>query len=293
MYEVYDLHTHSTASDGALSPSELIRRAARAGVKAIALTDHDTTGGLSEAALEAGRQDIVLIAGVEISVTWESRVIHVLGLGIDPNRGALQEGLGALRRFRDWRAEEIGRRLGKAGIEGAYEGARGHSSGGLVGRTHFARFLVDRGHARDVRKVFKHFLVSGKPGHVPGEWAALEEAVSWILDAGGQAVLAHPARYRLTRTGMRKLLDRFRTAGGEGLEVVSGSHSRDDMFKMAAMARDFGLLASAGSDYHGPDQSWLKLGRMPRLPPGTTPIWSQWRLDLPPAGSDSRESNRH
>ena len=293
MYEVYDLHTHSTASDGTLTPSELIRRAARAGVKAIALTDHDTTEGVSEAALEAGRQDIVLIAGVEISVTWESRVIHILGLGIDPNRGTLQEGLGALRKFRDWRAEEIGRRLGKAGIEGAYEGARCISTSGLVGRTHFARFLVQRGHARDVRKVFKRFLVKGKPGHVPGEWAALEEAVSWILDAGGQAVLAHPARYRLTRTGLRKLLDQFRTAGGEGLEVVSGSHSRDDVFRMAAMARDFGLLASVGSDYHGPDQSWLKLGRIPRLPAGTTPIWSTWRLDLSPPGSDPRESYGH
>ena len=283
MYEVYDLHTHSTASDGTLTPSELIQRAAQAGVKAIALTDHDTTGGLSEASREALRQDMVLIAGVEISVTCESRVIHVLGLGIDPDRETLQQGLRELRRFRDWRAEEIGRRLEKAGIAGAYEGARAYSSGGLVSRTHFARFLVDQGQARDVRKVFKRFLVAGKPGHVPGRWASLEDTVSWILDAGGQAVLAHPARYRLTRTRLRKLLDQFRIAGGEGLEVISGSHSRDDVFKMAALARDFGLLASVGSDYHGPDLSWIKLGRMPLLPIGTTPIWDGWRLELPPA----------
>jgi len=280
MYEAYDLHTHSTASDGTLTPSELIQRAAQAGVKAIALTDHDTTGGLSEATREALRQDMVLIPGVEISVTWESRVIHILGLGIDPDRETLQQGLRELRRFRDWRAEEIGRRLEKAGIAGAYEGALAYSGGGLVSRTHFARFLVDRGQARDVRKVFKRFLVGGKPGHVPGQWASLEDAVSWILAAGGQAVLAHPARYRLTRTRLRKLLDQFRTAGGEGLEVISGSHSRDDVFKMATLARDFGLLASVGSDYHGPDLSWIKLGRMPLLPAGTTPIWSKWQLGL-------------
>jgi predicted metal-dependent phosphoesterase TrpH len=283
MYEVYDLHTHSTASDGTLTPSELIQRAAQAGVKAIALTDHDTTGGISEASREAHRQDMVLIPGVEISVTWKSRVIHVLGLGIDPDCGALQQGLRGLRKFRDWRAEEIGRRLEKAGIAGAYMGARAYSGGGLVSRTHFARFLVEQGHARDVRKVFKRFLVSGKPGHVPGQWASLEEAVSWILDAGGQAVLAHPARYGLTRTGLRKLLDQFQTAGGEGLEVISGSHSRDDVFKMAALARDFDLLASVGSDYHGPDLSWVKLGRMPFLPAGTKPIWDGWQLGLPPA----------
>lgn len=273
-----DLHAHSTASDGTLSPRELVRHGRRSGLQVMSLTDHDTIAGVAEALAEADRLGLELVPGVEVSVTWNSQVVHVVGLGVDPACQVLQQGLRGQQKFRDWRAEEMGRRLEKVGIPGAYEGAKGYSNGDLIGRTHFARFLVEQGHAKDMRKVFKQFLTRGNPGHVPGQWASLEEAVSWILTAGGQAVIAHPARYPFTRSKLRRLLGEFVEVGGEGLEVVSGSHSRDDNFTMARHARDFELLASAGSDYHGPENPWFELGRLPALPDGCRPIWRDWAL---------------
>ncbi len=272
----HDLHSHSTASDGTLAPRELVRRAAAQGVEVLALTDHDITEGLAEATRAAADVGIRLVPGVEISVSWNRQTVHIVGLQIDPEQPELAAGLAGLREFRDWRAEEIGRRLARAGIDGAYEGARARSNGRLISRTHFARFLVDCGHFDDVRKVFKHYLVAGKPGHVAGEWASLEQALGWIHAAGGQAVVAHPARYKMTRSKRLRLLGEFRELGGAALEVVSGSHSRDDCFVMGRHARDLGLLASAGSDYHGPEHPWLELGRMPPLPEGCTPVWADW-----------------
>jgi predicted metal-dependent phosphoesterase TrpH len=276
-----DLHTHSTASDGTLRPSELIARAASAGVRMLALTDHDTVEGLAEARRAAEAHGVELIDGAEISVTWRGRTVHVVGLRIDPGNPALGSGLAGLRSFRDWRAEEIGRRLAKKGIDGTYAGAKALSNGRLIGRTHFARHLVQRGLAANEREVFRHFLVHGKPGHVPGNWASLEDAVGWIRAAGGQAVIAHPARYKLTRTRLLQLLGELRELGGAGIEVVCGSHSRDDAFNFARHAREQGLLASAGSDFHGPlldlrTQPWVGLGRLPRLPDGCVPIWRDW-----------------
>ncbi|MCB1790948.1 MAG: PHP domain-containing protein [Gammaproteobacteria bacterium] len=276
----YDLHAHSTASDGTLAPAELMRRAQAAGVGVMALTDHDTLAGLDEAAAEAARLGLGFVPGVEISVTWNATTIHVVGLRIDPENVQLIDGLTRLQAFRDWRAVEIGRRLDAAGYAGAFEGARALSNGRLISRTHFARFLVDNGHAADVRAVFRKFLVKGKPGFVAGQWAGLDEAVQWIRSAGGQAVIAHPARYTLTRSKLRRLLAAFAAAGGEGLEVVSGSHSRDDYFSMAHLARDFGLLASSGSDYHGPEHPWIELGRLPDLPDGCRAIWKEWPLSI-------------
>ena len=276
MSTIYDLHTHSTASDGTLTPAELVRHAVHSGVNALALTDHDTTEGIPEAADEAVRHGLVLVPGVEISVTWCGLTVHLVGLGVDPGCEELQAGLHRLREFRSWRAEEIGHRLEKSGIPGACQGARALAEGGLIARTHFARFLVNQGHAPDMRRVFQRFLVRGKPGHVTGRWAELSEAVEWIRVSGGQAVIAHPARYALTRSKLRRLLAEFVEAGGMGLEVVSGSHSRDDTFKMAKHAADFDLLASAGSDYHGPENPWVGLGRLPGLPPGVRPVWQGW-----------------
>lgn len=274
---VYDLHTHSHYSDGQLAPAELVARAAANGVEVLALTDHDSTEGLPEARAAARERGIELVPGVEISVTWNNLTIHVVGLQIDVAQPQLQQGLQRLREFREWRAEEIGRRLAKAGIEGATEGARRFARRGLVGRTHFAQFLVAAGHAPDVKRVFKRYLVSGKPGHVPGQWATLADAVAWIRAAGGQAVVAHPARYRLTATRLDKLLGEFRDVGGAGVEVVCGSHSRDDAFRFAHLAGRFGLLASAGSDYHGPENYYMDLGPLPPFPDGCTPVWSLWR----------------
>lgn len=271
-----DLHTHSTASDGSLRPAELVARASAAGVEVLALTDHDTVSGLEEAMSGAVRLGIELIPGVEISVTWGGRTIHVVGLRVDPESEMLRQGLAGLLAYRAWRAEEIGRRLARAGIEGAHAGAAALSSGDLIGRTHFVRYLASRGLAQDVRGVFKHYLVNGKPGYVPGEWASLEDALSWICAAGGQAVIAHPARYRFTRAKLLRLLGEFSELRGEGIEVVSGSHGRDDTLVFARHARESRLYASSGSDYHGPETPWIGLGRLPAIPPGCVPIWTSW-----------------
>lgn len=274
----FDLHAHSTASDGSLSPAALMQRAQAAGVDVMALTDHDTLEGLDEAAATARALGVTFVPGVEVSVTWQGITVHILGLSVDAHNDDLSQGLADLRKFRDWRAEEIGRRLARDGIPGAYEGARGLSNGRLISRTHFARFLVAQGYAPDLRRVFRRFLVNGKPGYVAGEWASLGDAVAWIRAAGGQAVIAHPARYGLTRSKLRRLIGAFAEVGGAALEVVSGSHSRDDYFTMAMHARDFGLLASAGSDYHGPEHPWIELGQLPALPIGCKAIWKDWHL---------------
>ncbi|WP_126454714.1 PHP domain-containing protein [Sulfuriflexus mobilis] len=269
---LFDLHSHSTASDGTLSPTALVKRASEQGVQVLALTDHDTTAGLAEARQAAGT-DLNLINGIEVSVSWNGQAIHIVGLGLDPDNAALQTGLVRLGEFRQWRAEEIARRLEKKRIPGAFEGAMAYAKGELLSRTHFARFLVEKGYADSVGKVFKHYLVQGKPGYVPGKWAGLEEAVGWIKDAGGLAVVAHPARYRISATRLRALLGEFRECGGLAMEVVSGSHSKDDCLSMAAHAKRQQLLASQGSDYHGPENPWIELGRLRDMPEGCLPIW--------------------
>ena len=278
---IYDLHTHSTASDGTLTPTALVARAAAAGVTVLALTDHDTTAGITEAATAAQTSGITLIPGVEISVTWNSRTVHIVGLQIDIHHPLLQTGLAELRTFRAWRAEEIGIRLAKYGIADAYEGAREFSNGTLIGRTHFARLLVKRGLAVDTNEVFRRFLVQGKPGHVAGQWATLETAVGWIRAAGGQAVIAHPARYRLTRPQLLRFIGEFREHGGAALEVITSTHSRDDVLNFARHAQSQQLLASVGSDFHGTEHAWLQLGRLPPLPKNCTPIWHTWSLTDP------------
>jgi predicted metal-dependent phosphoesterase TrpH len=195
---------------------------------------------------------------------------------VDTDNRALQQGLGEMRAFRDWRAKEIAERLEKAGISDAYAGALRYSNGTLVSRTHFARYLVEQGVVSDERKVFKHYLVKGKPGFVPGQWAELGQALDWIHGAGGVAVVAHPARYNMTRSKLRRLFSEFVELGGEAIEVVSGSHSRDDYYTMAKHACDFGLQASAGSDFHSPDNPWIEFGKLPLLPDNCRPVWSDW-----------------
>lgn len=272
----HDLHSHSWVSDGTLSPTELVQRAAAAGVDVLALTDHDDTAGCAEAQAAAVACGIEVLPGVEVSVTWQGMTIHIVGLAIDPEAAALQAGLAQLREFRGWRAEEMGRRLAERGIDGAYEGAAALSRGRIISRTHFAHYLVSRGCGKDVRDIFKHYLKRNKPGHVPGQWAALEEAVGWIRAAGGVAVVAHPARYELTSAKLRRLLGEFMECGGEAMEVISGSHTPDDVLAMARHARALGLLASVGSDFHGPENPWVELGRLSPLPDGLTPVWQRW-----------------
>ncbi len=275
----YDLHSHSTLSDGTLSPDALVRRAHAQGVDVLALTDHDVTDGLAEAAATAAEVGLQLIPGVEISVTWSGVTFHIVGLNIDPTHVSLQTGLAKLRTIRTERGKEIARKLEKHGIEGALAGAQAFAGGPILSRTHFARFLVDAGHAKDMRKVFKKFLVHNRPGYVSGEWATLEEAVGWICDAGGQAVIAHPARYRISATRLRQFIEAFKGCGGTSIEVVSGSHSAGEVAGMAQYAKRYELLASCGSDYHGPEQSWQELGRPMELPAGCVPVWRDWERD--------------
>jgi len=269
----YDLHSHSTASDGTLTPAALLERARRAGVDVLALTDHDTLAGIADAGAAVRETGISLISGVEISVSWRHMTLHVLGLNVNPTHQPLIDGLAELQEYRTWRAEEIARKLEKSGISGALAGAQEHCKGSILSRTHFAHFLVGAGRAASVRDVFKHFLVRGKPGYVGGQWASMEDALRWITDAGGLPVIAHPARYGLTRSKLNRLVGEFQEAGGVGLEVVSGSHSRDETLHMAAVARTHHLFASCGSDYHGPEKPWVELGRLRDLPDGCTPIW--------------------
>jgi predicted metal-dependent phosphoesterase TrpH len=274
---VIDLHTHSTVSDGLLSPAALVDRAAQRRVDVLALTDHDETGGLEEARLAARSAGVALVNGVEISVSWGGHTLHVVGLRIDPAHPALAGGLARLREGRRYRAEAIALELGKAGVEGSLEGARAYvTNPELVGRTHFARFLAGRGYARDVQAVFRKYLVPGKPGYVPHQWASLGEAIDWIGAAGGQAVLAHPGRYAFNTAQREALFAAFKDAGGAGVEVVTGSHTPDQYEVYVRYARRYGLLASAGSDFHGPVESRRELGDLPGLPRGCDAIWQSW-----------------
>ncbi len=269
-----DLHLHSTVSDGLLRPSEVVALAARGGVDVLALTDHDDVAGLGEAREAAAAHGLRLIPGVEISVTWDRLTVHVVGLDIDPDSPLLRAGLGALRAGRVDRARRMGESLAAAGIPGAFEGALSHTtSAEMIGRTHFARFLAASGKARSVPAVFKRFLVRGKPGYVPHRWAGLEEAVSWIRAAGGVAVLAHPGRYTVGSEGMRSLLGDFRNFGGTAIEVVTSSHSRSQVERFARLADAYGFLASRGSDYHGPGESFCAPGAMAPLPAACRPVW--------------------
>lgn len=275
----YDLHCHSTCSDGTLTPTEVVVRAAGRDVKVLALTDHDDTAGLNEARNAAIQHGMKFINGVEISVSWRKHTLHVVGLGIDPDYPPLQAGLCAVRSGRSVRAQKMADELAKVGIGGVYQGALKHASNpNMVGRTHFARYLVEAGHCKDVKSVFNRFLATGKPGYVPHQWADLADAISWINGSGGIAVLAHPGRYMvgkhsMGRQTMHALLTEFVALGGRAVEVVTGSHTPEQYAEFARYAEEFDLLSSCGSDFHGPNESYRDLGRLPDLPMICRPIW--------------------
>jgi len=279
-----DLHCHSVLSDGTLEPEALAARAKANGVELWSLTDHDELAGQRRARDAAAALGLPYLTGTEISVSFAGTTVHVVGLGFDLDDPQLVAGLAATRGGRGPRAREMGEALARAGIPGAYEGALKHAGNPeLVSRTHFGRFLVERGVCADTQEVFRRFLVEGKPGFVPHRWARLGDAVRWIVDAGGIAVIAHPARYRLTPTEDYALFVEFKAHGGRGVEVLTGAHSAADAQRYAETAREFGLLASRGSDFHSPEESRIDLGGLPPLPEGLTPVWQalEARIHLP------------
>jgi predicted metal-dependent phosphoesterase TrpH len=273
----YDLHCHSTASDGLLAPADVVRRAAAKGVDVLALTDHDNLSGWSAAQAAAQQTAMRLVAGVEISTTWGGLTIHIVGLNIDPLDENLAKGLANIRASRARRAIRIAAEFDTLGIPGTLAGAYAYCNNpDLISRTHFARYLVATGHAADVKATFRHFLVPGKPGFVEQDWGSVADAVRMIRAAGGRAVVAHPGRYKLNPLQMDQMLIEFREAGGEGVEVVTGSHSPEQYAQYAIKARDFDLLASRGSDFHGPGESRVDLGQLPPLPGDLKPVWHDW-----------------
>ncbi|MEW6705874.1 MAG: 3',5'-nucleoside bisphosphate phosphatase [Pseudomonadota bacterium] len=273
-----DLHCHSNVSDGTLTPEALAARAAANGVELWALTDHDEVSGQQRAAEAAAAHGLHYLTGTEVSVTFAGETVHIVGLGFDAADEALRAGLAATRGGRERRARDIAADLAHAGIIGAYEGALKYvANPDLISRTHFARFLVETGACRDTHEVFRRFLTHGKPGYVPHRWAALGDAVRWITAAGGIAVIAHPGRYKFTANEEYALFTEFKSHGGLAVEVVTGSHHPADYLKYADMAREFGLLASRGSDFHSPDESHTDLGTLPPLPAGLDPVWEALR----------------
>lgn len=274
IYSTVDLHCHSTISDGTLSPEELAQRAYDNGVRTWSLTDHDEVGGQIRAVRAADELGMRYINGIEISVTWCDRTLHIVGLGYDYQDPTLNAGLNRIRSDRVRRAHEMAAKLEKFGIRGAYEGAVALAGNpDLLSRTHFARYIVEQGHCQHMQEVFDKYLADGKPAYVAGAWANLIEAVDWITQAGGTAVIAHPGRYKYSSSEFSNLFKSFKLMGGRGIEVVTGSHSPEQYHQYANVAKHYGFLASCGSDFHSPKESRIDLGRLPELPSGLIPIW--------------------
>ena len=269
-----DLHCHSVVSDGTLTPEALAARAKANGVELWALTDHDEIGGQARAAAAAAANGMAYLTGTEISVTFANETVHIVGLGFDATNPLMISGLAKTRGGRGERAMEMSDGLAKVGIKGAYEGAlKFVGNPELISRTHFARFLVESGVCKDTYEVFRKYLTDNKPGFVPHRWAALGDAVSWITQSGGVAVIAHPGRYKFTANEEFALFSEFKAHGGQGVEVVTGSHTAAEFVEYAGVAKEFGLAASRGSDFHSPDESRIDLGTLPMLPGELTPVW--------------------
>ena len=273
MTDIYDLHSHSIASDGALSPTELVKRAHEKGVTVLALTDHDTTNGLAEAQQAAAELGMRLINGIELSASHLNQCLHIVGLNIDPNNPALSEGIAQQQKIRDLRAKQIAEKLEKKKIFGAYEFVTQAAGNGEITRSHFADFLLTHQHVTTQQEAFDRYLSKGKPAFVPTVWASLEETVAWIKAAGGVAVVAHPLRYKLSAKWMNRALGVFKQAGGQGIEVVTGRASLDEIRMSQQFAEKHQLYASAGSDFHAPDNLYLELGRLAAMPAGLKPVW--------------------
>lgn len=274
-----DLHCHSTVSDGALTPATVAARARENGVDVWALTDHDEISGIPEARDAAYGVGMRHVTGVEISVTWAMRTVHIVGLGFDESSQDLVQGLASTRSGRERRAHEMAAQLAKAGIPNAFEGALKHvGNPDLISRTHFARYIIELGMCPDISDVFRNYLIEGKPGYVPHRWANLKDAVTWIRSAGGIAVVAHPGRYDFDDLELDVFLSEFKRFGGTAIEVVTGSHTVEEYSRFAIVANNYGLLASRGSDFHAPGESSTELGALPALPSTVVPVWRDWHM---------------
>jgi len=274
MTEKYDLHCHSNASDGVLSPRELVIRAKNKGVTTLSLTDHDTTDGLNEAQLVAQDQGIRLIPGIELSVTWQNKTLHIIGLNINPDNQALSEGIKNLQILRQDRAEKIAKKLAHKKVIGALEAVEKSAGKGMITRTHFADFLLEKQLVNSQQDAFDKYLGKGKPAFVATEWTDMETAISLILQSGGLPIIAHPLRYKLTASWMRRLLSAFKELGGVAIEVVTGRSNPDEIAIAGKYAKDFQLSGSVGSDFHSPNNVWVELGRLANLPADIKPVWN-------------------
>ena len=269
----YDLHCHSNLSDGSLTPSEVVARAVENGVKTLAITDHDESGAFNLVRDEAVALGLHLIPGVEISTHWHGYDIHLIGLGFDPDHQGLQEGLAGIRQVRQGRAETIAHKLAACNIPGALEGAKAYGTG-LIGRLHFARFLVDGGYCLSVQDAFSKYLGKDKRAYAPIDWVPISQAIGWLHDAGGLAVIAHPLRYKMKTKKLRQFIKDFKKLGGDGVEVLTSNIRADSVILMRDMVNKSELYASVGSDFHGPHMPWAELGRLVDLPESCTPIWT-------------------
>jgi predicted metal-dependent phosphoesterase TrpH len=272
MADCYDLHSHSILSDGALSPTELVQRAKQQGVSALALTDHDSVAGLAEARACATQIELTFINGIELSCQWQNYTLHIVGLGINPEHAELLAATQQLQQTRHIRAEKIAAKLAKKGIPNALDFILPAVGVGMVTRSHFAHFLVEQQHVNTQQQAFDRYLGKGKAAYVATQWAEMGEAIHWINEAGGVAVLAHPLRYKFSSNLLKRLLQAFVDVGGRGIEVVTGRSNPDDIQRVSRFAEQFNLAASVGSDFHAPEQ-WLELGRLAPLPPTLKPIW--------------------
>lgn len=273
-----DLHAHTCASDGSLTPAQLCQRAVDRAVQLLAITDHDTAQGYRQARAWLAEQGLPLqlVPAVEYSCVWSNLNVHVVGLGIDVEHPVSLAAFERLYAARRQRAELIGERLAKLGMPGACEGALQLAGDSQVGRPHFARYLVQAGHVGSEDIAFDRYLGAGKVGDVKALWPELAEVVGWVREAGGVAVLAHPLKYRLTASKLRRLVQAFIAAGGEALEVVTGRQTLDGTQLLARLCGEYGLQASMGSDFHGPGYAWSELGDMSALPASCAPVWQRW-----------------
>ncbi|WP_299982758.1 PHP domain-containing protein [uncultured Pseudoteredinibacter sp.] len=276
MSKIYDLHSHSDYSDGILSPSELVSRAYEQSVNVLALTDHDTLAGIAQAQAAASSCGLDLIPGIEFSCQWNGRGIHIVGLNIDTGNEQLLSAVEEQRQRRELRTETIAKKLHKVGIEGSLHWVQQKAGKGTIGRPHFAQFLVEKGHVRTINLAFKKYLGAGKPGDVKNLWPNIEDVCGWIRAAGGHAVLAHPDKYKLTRTKLRELCADFKEAGGAAIEIVSGKQQANVTQNIMGLAKEFDLLGSLGSDFHQPHQPWQELACCGVLPEGVKPVWQNW-----------------